>query len=332
MIPGLQFGRTGVSIPVLGLGCSGMSHAYGQSDEGEAFATLRTALDLGVSLLDTSDSYGHGHNESLIGRFIKEVGRERVVVATKVGDVRGLPGFSQPVENRPAHIVKACDASLQRLGIDTIDVYYLHRRDPEVPIADSVGAMSRLVEAGKVRWIGLSEVNPTTLREAYGVHPITALQSEYSLWTRDPENGVLDACRELGITFVPFSPLGRAFLTGTIEADRLPADDFRANLPRFQGQAAAHNMDLVKRLAAFAARRNATPAQIALAWLLAKNDATTTVLPIPGTKRPKYLIENVAAADVRLDRAEVAELDDMFVPDAVDGARYVGVAAQMVGN
>jgi aryl-alcohol dehydrogenase-like predicted oxidoreductase len=332
MIPTLEFGKTGVALPVIGLGCSGISHAYGQANEGESFATLRTAIDLGVKLLDTSDSYGHGHNETIIGQFIREVGRDRVVVATKVGDVRGLPGFSKPVDNRPEHIFKACDASLKRLGIDCIDIYYLHRRDRSVPIADSVGALARLVEAGKVRWIGLSEVNSTTLREANAIHPVTALQSEYSLWTRDPEDGVLDVCRELQITFVPFSPLGRAFLTGTIDAAKLAADDFRAALPRFQGEAASKNMSLVNRLASFAARRKVTPAQVALAWLLAKNDGVTTVLPIPGTKRSKYVAENVAATAIKFTAAEIAELNSMFSRDAVEGARYTGVAAQMIEN
>jgi aryl-alcohol dehydrogenase-like predicted oxidoreductase len=332
MIPTLKFGRTGVALPVIGLGCSGISHAYGQANEDESFATLRTALDLGVTMLDTSDSYGHGHNETIIGHFIREVGRDRVVVATKVGDVRGLPGFSKPVENRPEHILKACDASLKRLGVDCIDIYYLHRRDRSVPLADSVGALAQLVEAGKVRWIGLSEVNSKTLREANAIHPVTALQSEYSLWTRDPEDGVLDVCRELRITFVPFSPLGRAFLTGTIDAAKLPTDDFRAALPRFQGEAASKNMNLVHRLARFAAQRKLTPAQVALAWLLAKNDGVTTVLPIPGTKRPKYVAENVAATAIKFSAVEVAEISDMFSRNAVEGARYTGVAAQMIEN
>jgi aryl-alcohol dehydrogenase-like predicted oxidoreductase len=332
MIPQLAFGRTGVSLPVLGLGCAGMSHAYGLAEEGQSLDAMRTALDLGMTLFDTADSYGHGHNESLIGGFIRDVGRARLTIATKVGDVRGVPGFTQPVDNRPAHIAAACDASLRRLGIDTIDLYYLHRRDPAIPLADSIGALARLVEAGKIRWIGLSEVNSETLREANAIHPISALQSEYSLWTRDPEDGVLATCRELQITFIPFGPLGRAFLTAPIEADKLPASDFRANMPRFQGEAALKNTALIKKFGAFAMYRGATPAQIALAWLLAKNDGATTILPIPGSKRPKYLAENAAATKIRLAPADIAELELLFARDAVSGPRYSGVAAQMVGT
>jgi aryl-alcohol dehydrogenase-like predicted oxidoreductase len=332
MIPRIELGRTGIMVSALGLGCAGMSHAYGQADETEAHEAMLQAMALGMGLFDTSDSYGHGHNEELIGRFLGTLTGPRPIIATKVGDVRGLPGRDEPLDNTPAHIAQACDASLRRLGVDEIDLYYLHRRDPQVPLEDSIGAMSHLVEAGKVRWLGLSEVSPATLREADAIHPITALQSEYSLWTRDPEDGVLDACRDLRITFVPFGPLGRAFLTGTIAPGTLPADDFRANLPRFQGDAAVRNAELVGKLAEFAAGRNATPAQIALAWLLSKNDGRTTILPIPGTKRPKYLAENAKAASIHLTPDEVTELNRLFARDAVDGDRYSGVAAQMVGH
>jgi len=332
MIPRIELGRTGVMVSALGLGCSGFSHAYGQADDAESDDVMRLALDLGMDLFDTSDSYGHGHNEELIGRFLKTLPGERPIIATKVGDVRGLPGREEPLDNTPAHIIRACDASLKRLGVDALDLYYLHRRDPKIPLADSIGTMSRLVEAGKVRWLGLSEVSPATLREAHAIHPITALQSEYSLWTRDPEDGVLDACRDLRITFVPFGPLGRAFLTGTIAPGTLAADDFRANLPRFQGAAAVRNAELVKQLAAFAAERGATSAQIALAWLLSKNDSKTSIQPIPGTKRPKYVAENAKAASIHLNIDEVAELDRLFARDAVDGDRYSGVAATMVGH
>jgi aryl-alcohol dehydrogenase-like predicted oxidoreductase len=283
---------------------------------------LRTSLYNVIEMLDTADAYGEGHNEDLIGAFLREHGRGRALVATKFARVRASAASPSGIDNSPAHIARACDASLRRLGVETIDLYYMHRRDPRVPLADSVGAMARLVEVGKVRWLGMSEVSAATLREAHAVHPISALQSEYSLWSRDPEGAVLDSCRELGITLVAFAPLGRAFLTGTLEPARLGGDDYRSRLPRFQGEAAAQNAALARRLAAFARQRRVTPAQLALAWLLARNDATQSVLPIPGTKRPHYVLENVAAGQLQLAPAEIAELDAMFPQGAAAGGRY----------
>jgi aryl-alcohol dehydrogenase-like predicted oxidoreductase len=309
-----------------------MSQAYGAADENQSMATMQCALDAGIDFFDTADLYGIGHNEELIGSFLKKAGRKRVILATKFGSLPAGPDGLPGVDNSPAHIRKACDASLKRLGIDVIDLYYMHRRDPKMPIAESVGAMSRLVEAGKVRWLGLSEISAATLREAHAVHPIAALQSEYSLWFRDPEHDVLPVCRELGISFVPFSPLGRAFLTGTMPAGNLGAKDIRASLPRFKGDAADHNKRLVDQLVAFAKERNATAAQIALAWLLSKNNEKSSVIPIPGTKRSAYLIENAAAADVKLSPQDVAYLEILFAPDAIAGERYSAIEAARAGT
>ncbi|NJO54115.1 MAG: aldo/keto reductase, partial [Bacteroidales bacterium] len=272
-------GRTGHTVSAIGLGCMGMSEFYGPGDDEQSLNTLAAALDLGIDFFDTADMYGSGHNERLLGRFLKGR-RERVVLATKFAIVRDeADKAARRIDNSPAYIRKACDASLSRLGIDHIDLYYCHRRNPDQPIEDTVGAMADLVKAGKVRWIGLSEVSPDTLRRASTVHPITALQSEYSLWTRDPEAEILPLCRELGITFVAYSPLGRAFLTGAVsDPATLDPGDFRRHNPRFQGEALAQNAKLVASLKAFADRRGATPAQVALAWLLAKND---DVVPIP---------------------------------------------------
>jgi aryl-alcohol dehydrogenase-like predicted oxidoreductase len=327
----LPLGSSGWTVSALGLGCVGMSRAYGDADEAQSMATMQAALDAGIDFFDTADLYGVGENEALIGRFIRRAGRDRVILATKFGSLPagsdGMPG----VDNSPAHIAKACDASLRRLGIDVIDLYYMHRRDPKVPIEESVGAMARLVAAGKVRALGLSEVSAATLRAAHAVHPIAALQSEYSLWYRDPEQDVLPVCRELGIAFVPFSPLGRAFLTGTMPAGGFHGKDIRAGLPRFQGEAAAHNRRLVDQLVAFANAKGVTAAQVALAWLLAKGDARAAVIPIPGTKRTKYLIENAAAADVKLSPQDIATLETLFAPEAVAGARYPEIEAARAG-
>lgn len=328
----LPLGQSGLSVSALGLGCVGMSHAYGTADEAQSFAAMRAAIEHGINFFDTADLYGGGHNEALIGRFMREVGRDKLVIATKFGslppDASGLPS----VDNSPEHIRAACDASLQRLGIDTIDLYYMHRRDPAVPLAESVGAMARLVEAGKVRALGLSEISAASLRTAQAVHPIAALQSEYSLWFRDPEDGVLPACAELGVTFVPFSPLGRAFLTGTLAATSFASDDIRSTLPRFQGDAAARNRGLVDRLRGFAEQRGITPAQTALAWLLSKNHGRQTIVPIPGTKQVKYVIENAAASAVALTAEEVAHLETIFAREAVTGARYSEIEAARAGN
>jgi len=298
----------------------GMSEFYGPGNEEQSLETLATALDQGIDFLDTADMYGMGHNEELLGRFLAGR-RQRVVLATKFGIVRDPNApTARAIDNSPQYIRRACDASLRRLGIDTIDLYYAHRRDPSVPIEDAVGAMAQLVTAGKVRYLGLSEVAPGTLRRAHAVHPITAVQSEYSLWSREPERQMLATCRELGVTFVAYSPLGRAFLTGTVKsAEAFATGDFRRTNPRFQGEALQNNLRLVQGLADFAARRGATSGQIALAWLLARDPG---VVPIPGTKRPRYVIENAAAAGIKLSREEVAALDELFDPAAVAGERY----------
>ena len=314
-----SLGRSGLSVSAIGLGCMGMSEFYGPSDDEQSLATLAAALDLGINFFDTADMYGVGHNERLIGRFLKGR-RDQVVLATKFGNVRGPNGERLGVNGAPDYVRAACDASLSRLGIDTIDLYYQHRVDPNTPIEETVGAMKGLVEAGKVRFLGLSECSVATLRRAHAVHPITAVQIEYSLWSRDPEVEMLEACRELGISFVAYSPLGRSFLTGAVTApDALAPDDFRRANPRFSGDALAHNLALVEALKEFAATKGATSAQIALAWILNKQDH---VIPIPGTRRLKYLEENVASTAIRLSGEEIATLDALFAPGAVAGARY----------
>jgi aryl-alcohol dehydrogenase-like predicted oxidoreductase len=313
-------GNTGATVSAIGLGCMGMSEFYGPGDDRQSLETLATALEQGIDFLDTADMYGLGHNEELLGRFLKGR-RERVVLATKFGIVRSPddPG-ARRIDNSPQYIHQACDASLRRLGIGAIDLYYMHRRDPAVPIEDAVGAMAALVKAGKVRHLGLSEVSPETLRRAHAVHPITAIQSEYSLWSRGPERQMLATCRELGVTFVAYSPLGRAFLTGTVTSeDSFAPGDFRRANPRFRGDALRRNLRLVQGLEELARRRGATSAQIALAWLLCKH---SDVVPIPGTKRPRYVIENAAAAGMALSPEEIGALDRLFDPAAVAGDRY----------
>ena len=307
-------------VSAIGLGCMGMTPVYGEPDQDECIATLHRAIALGVSFIDTADMYGAGHNEELIGRFLKGR-RDRIVLATKFGIVRQSAAYARRIDNTPAYIRSACDASLRRLGVDTIDLYYMHRRNPEVPIAESVGAMAELVKAGKVRSLGLSEVAVETLRAAHKVHPIAAVQSEYSLWTRGPEDGMLDACRELGVTFVAYSPLGRALLTGKLAStDDLAPDDFRRHNPRFQGEAFAANKRLADGLAALAAELKITPAQLALAWQLGKHPH---VVPIPGTRRATHLAENITASEIALAPATIARLDALFAPEAVAGERYV---------
>ncbi len=318
----VPLGRTGRTVSAIGFGCAGLSQARDEAGTALSFETMQAALDQGMDFFDTADLYGIGHNEELIGRFIRQGARDRVVIGTKFGSMPAGADGMPSTDNSPAHIARACDASLKRLGIEVIDLYYMHRRDPNVPIEESVGAMSRLVEAGKVRWLGLSEVSAATLRAACAIHPITALESEYSLWMREPEETVIDACRELGVSFVPFSPLGRAFLTGTLDTEEFAPNDMRAKLPRFHGEAAAHNRRLVADLAEIARRRNVTPAQLALAWLLAKSDAALSIIPIPGTRRPKYVAENAAAAAIELAPADIEELETLFAPDAVAGPRY----------
>lgn len=321
-------GRSGLTVSAIGLGCMGMSEFYGAQDDAESLATLDAALAAGVDFLDTADTYGHGHNEELLGRFLNGW-RHKVVLATKFGIVRKPGAYERRVDNSPAYVRSACDASLQRLGIERIDLYYMHRRNPEVPIEETVGAMADLVKAGKVKALGLSEVSVETLRRAHKVHPIAAVQSEYSLWSREPEQAMLQACAEMGVTFVAYSPLGRAFLTGAVsKADDLPEGDFRRTNPRFQPASLERNNRLVAALRSFASRHQAKPAQIALAWLLGKHPH---VVPIPGTKRRTYLAENVAAAEITLAATEIAELDRIFAPGDVAGARYTEEGMKGVG-
>ncbi len=308
-----------LEVSAIGLGCMGMSQAYGKADAAESERTLHRALDIGVTFLDTANAYGLGHNESLLGRVLKSR-RGEMQLATKFGifvDENGRRG----INGRPEQVAERCNESLDRLQTDVIDLYYLHRLDPEVPIEDTVGAMAELVSAGKVRYLGLSEVSAATLRRAHAVHPITAVQSEYSLWTRDPETHVLPACRELGVGFVPFSPLGRAILTGAItSADDFAGErDMRGSMPRFQGENLASNLALVSEFAKLAETRGCTRGQLALAWLLAQGDY---IAPIPGTKRVKYLEENAAAADITLTADELAAIDALFAPENVAGERY----------
>ncbi|GAA2020286.1 aldo/keto reductase [Nakamurella flavida] len=309
-----------LSVSALGLGCMGMSEFYGTADEGEAVRTVHRALDLGVTLLDTADMYGPFTNEQLVGRAIADR-RDAVVLATKFGNVRDVDNpRNRRIDGSPEYVRSACDASLARLGVDHIDLYYQHRVDRSVPIEETVGAMAELVAAGKVRRLGLSEASVDTVRRAHAVHPITALQTEYSLWTRHVEEAILPALRELGIGLVPYSPLGRGFLTGTITStDDLDADDFRRHNPRFQGDALQANLALVERVRAVAERRDVTAGQLALAWVL---DQGPDVVPIPGTKRVRYLEENVAAAAITLTDQDRVELAAAVPVDAVVGERY----------
>ena len=313
---------TSLPVSAIGLGCMGMSEFYGATDDVQAHNTLARALALGVNFLDSADIYGFGHNEALLGQFLKAGGparRAQVVLATKFGIVRATGQYERRIDNSPAYVQSACEASLKRLGVETIDVYYCHRRNPDVPIEDMVGAMSLLVKAGKVRQLGLSEVSSATLRKANAVHPIGAVQSEYSLWAREPETDMLATCAELGTTFVAYSPLGRAFLTGALDNASLAANDFRTNLPRFSGAAGVANQVMVDGLSRFANAKGMTNAQVALAWLLCKHPH---VVPIPGTRRVNYLEQNCASTELVLSALDIAELDALFPPDAVTGERY----------
>ena len=320
-------GKSDIAVSAIGLGCMGMSQSYGPGNDEESVKTLNRALDLGVNFLDTAAIYGNGANELLLSRVIPDR-REDVVLATKCGIQASAVGRPGGLDGSPEEIRRSCDESLQRLKIDVIDLFYLHRVDPKTPIEDSVGTLAELVRAGKVRHIGLSEAAPATIRRAYDVHPITAVQSEYSLWWRDPETQVLPVCRELGVTFVPFCPLGRGFLSGRVSSlDPLDDEDLRRRLPRFQGDNLATNRTLLEHLEVFAAERAVPPSQIALAWLLAKGD---NIVPIPGTKRRAYLESNAGAVEISLSPTEMTQLETLFPPDAAVGERYNEQMAQWV--
>ena len=319
-----RLGAEGPEVSAQGLGCMGMSEFYGTIDEAEAVATIHRALELGVTFLDTADMYGAGANERLVGEAISGR-REQVVLATKFGIVRGEDPMDRRISGRPEYVREACEASLRRLEVDHIDLYYQHRVDPDVPIEETVGAMARLVEEGKVRHLGLSEAAPDTIRRAHAVHPISALQTEYSLWSRDPEEEILPTIRELGIGFVAYSPLGRGFLTGQIRApEDLAPDDFRRFHPRFTGDNFRRNLDLVDRAREIAAERGVTPGQLALAWVLHQGE---DIVPIPGTKRRSYLEENVAAADIRLSARDLARIDEVAPRGVAAGERYADMSA-----
>lgn len=308
-----------LAVSEIGLGCMGMSEFYGPTDDAQSLATLERALELGVTHYDTADMYGSGHNETLLARFLAGK-RDRVTIATKFGIVRQPGEYARRVDTSPAYVHQACDASLKRLGVETIDLYYAHRVNPEIPVEETVGAMAELVKAGKVRALGLSEVSAATLRRAHAVHPIAAVQSEYSLWTRDVEAAVLPTCRELGISLVAYAPLGRGMLTGAVSRpDQFAENDFRRIAPRFAGDNFDRNLALVEQVKALAAQKGCTAGQVALAWLLAQGPE---ILPIPGTKRIKYLEENVGAASVTLTDAEVKALSDALPPGVAAGDRY----------
>ncbi len=318
-LPHRSLGQQGLTVSALGLGCMGMSEFYAGRDDGESIATIHRALDLGVDFLDTADMYGPFTNERLVGQAIRGR-RDDVVLATKFGNERGEDGSYLGVNGRPDYVRRACDASLQRLGVEYIDLYYQHRVDKSVPIEDTVGTMGDLVRAGKVRYLGLSEAAPGTIRRAHAEFPVSALQTEYSLWTRDPEDEALPTCRELGIGFVAYSPLGRGFLTGRFRTiDDLPPDDYRRNSPRFQGDNFQRNLDLVERVGEIAKRKKCTPSQLAIAWVLAQGE---DVVPIPGTKQRRYLEENLRAVDVELTPADLDQIDEVAPKGAAAGERY----------
>ena len=316
-------GSGGLTVSRMGLGCMGMSEFYGTGDENESIRTIHRALEMGMNFLDTADIYGVGRNEDLVGKAIRDR-RDKAVLATKFGNVRGADGSWLGVNGKPEYVRSCCEASLRRLGVDVIDLYYQHRVDPNTPIEDTVGAMADLVRQGKVRYLGLSEAAPATIRRACAAHPIAALQTEYSLWTRDPENEVLPTCRELGVGFVSYSPLGRGIFGGKIKSlNDVEEGDYRRNNPRYAEENLAHNLSLVARLEKIAAEKKCRPAQLALAWLLARGE---DIFPIPGTKRVERLEENAGALEVALTPEDIARLDAAFPPGAAKGTRYHGEA------
>ena len=325
-----KLGGNGPMVSTIGLGCMGMSEFYGPGDEAESIATIHRALDLGINFLDTADMYGPYTNEQLVGRAIRGR-RNRVVLATKFGIVRdpANPGL-RGINGTPQYVRSSCEGSLRRLGVDTIDLYYQHRVDPKTPIEETVGAMSRLVEEGKVRYLGLSEAGVDTIRRAHSIHPITALQTEFSLWSRDPEEAILPACREMRIGFVAYSPLGRGFLTGRIRTvDDLAPDDYRRMSPRFQGENFQKNLDLVERIEEIASRKKCTPAQLALAWVLARGD---DIVPIPGVRRRQHLEENVGALDVEIASEDMKLIDETMPRGAASGLRYPESMMELVNR
>lgn len=324
-----ELGRSGLRVSSLGLGCMGMSDFYGSRDDKESIAVIHRALDLGVTFLDTADIYGNGRNEELVGRALQGH-RGQVVLATKFGNVRAEDGRFIGVNGKPEYVRSACEASLRRLGVDTIDLYYQHRVDPDTPIEETVGALARLVREGKIRYIGLSEAGPRTIRRAHAAHPIAALQTEYSLWSRDPEDELFSTVRELGIGFVAYSPLGRGFLTGRFKTpEDLEAGDWRRNSPRFQGENFQRNLQLVSEIEAIAREKKLKPSQIALAWVLAQGP---DIVPIPGTKHVRFLEENVMAASLPLTEQDLARIDRAFPHGAAAGERYPKAAMRAVGR
>lgn len=312
-----QLGKSGLEVSAIGLGCMGMSIAYGPASDTDSIKTLQKAIDLGVTFIDTADMYGWGHNETLIGKAIKNQ-RNKVVIATKMGFIQKEDGFA--INTSPDYIRKACEASLKRLGVDTIDLYYLHRIDKITPVEESILVLADLIKEGKIKHIGLSEVKPNTIRQAANIHSITAVETEYSLWQREPEIEIIPTCRELGIGFVPYSPLGRGFLTGTIQdINQFSADDFRRVLPRYQGDNFIENKKLLEQLEQIAKRNNCTAAQLSLAWLMNQGD---DIIPIPGTKRLKYLEENIHAVQIELSQSDIKKLNSIFSLNAIKGEKY----------